>query len=91
MIEVDALTLSMLRSAVAISDRAAVVLIESQGRTCPDACGLRWYDISRLIDEREYCPSSIDMNTEELGWAFARGLIEQHPAHPLLVRITRFP
>jgi hypothetical protein len=73
-------------SAIRIADRAVISDIESAGhRVGP--LGNRLYDVRPMLDEREQPAESIDMFSQALAYALARGLVEQ--AHqPWLVRIV---
>jgi hypothetical protein len=83
-------TLALACTAASIADRAVVCDIESEAVHELEA-GQRWYDIRPMLNEREHSPEFIDMNSEALAWAFARGLIEQHATRKHLVRIARWP
>jgi hypothetical protein len=79
------------RTAQRIADQAVVADVECEGVAEADAAGQRWYDIRPLIDHREHSGQVMDINSERLAYAFARQLIERHPQHAHLVRITRAP
>lgn len=58
------------------------------------ACAVRvdnaqWWDLRPMLDDREHPPQSIDMASQALIYAFARGLITRHPQQQHLVRINR--
>ncbi len=86
------LTAALVHSALCIADRAVVADIESAGLVYrPTAGGTRWYDVSVLLNPHEHCPEFIDMASEALAYAHARGLITSHPDYPERVRIARRP
>lgn len=85
-------TAALVHSALCIADRAVVADIKSVGLVyVPIPGGTRWYDVSGLLSPDEHCPEAIDMASEALAYAHARGLITSHPDYPLRVRIARQP
>lgn len=79
---------SAAQSMARIADRAVIADIETEGvRVGPLA--ERRYDIRPMLDEREHCPQDIDMASEALGYAVARGLVTfDDAAQPWLARIV---
>lgn len=85
-------TSAVVHRALCIADRAVVADIESVGLVYrPTPGGTRWYDVTAWLDPHEHCPEAIDMASEALAYAHARGLITAHPDYPHRVRITRRP
>lgn len=73
-------------SAIRIADRAVIADIETNGvRVGPR--GDRLYDVRPMLDQREHGPESVDMASEALAYALARGLVQQ-AGEPWLVRIV---
>lgn len=68
-----------------LADAYAVSDIESNA--CPvQADGVRHYDISLMIDEREVPGELLDLARAAIGYALARRLFVQHPHRPCLLR-----
>lgn len=78
---------ALVASATAIADRAVIADIETEG----DLVGApedRCYDIRPLIDEREHSEATLDMVSQALAYAIARGLIVFDRGQPWLARIA---
>jgi hypothetical protein len=76
---------------VRLADRAVISDIEVLGERVYLHPHERWYDISALFSPQEYCAQSLDMHSEGLAWAVARGLVQPHADHPHVVRIVNQP
>ena len=48
-----------------------------------------WWDIRPMLDPRELCDESIDMNRQALDYARRRGLVHAHPEYEYLLRIVK--
>lgn len=75
------------RLAHQLADAAAVSDIECNAVAHHEG-GTRWLDTRPMVDPNEQPPECIDMATAALQYARLRGLIQQHPQHQHLVRIT---
>lgn len=73
----------LVASALRIADRATVDDIKSFGARTEGGA----YDVRPMLDERERSGHSIDMASEALAYALARGLVTQGE-QPWLVRIV---
>lgn len=80
--DIDALA-QRLAAAACIADieTGAVPQTDKQGRC--------WYDMRPMLDPREVCDDTLEMNRQSLDYALGRGLISAHPLLPHLVRIVR--
>lgn len=75
-----------------IADRAVVCDIESECvRERMGPANAWYYDTRPMLDLREQGPEGVDMARQALAYAAERRLIEPHPLHTHLVRITRMP
>lgn len=73
----------------AIADRAVITDIEIHGLRI-GAPSERRYDVRPMLDEREVGPECVDMASEGLAYAIARGLVVvDDPIAPWLVRIAQ--
>lgn len=79
-----------LRDSVALADRYVIADIESlareSGRT-PN--GRRVYDLRPLLDPREQCCQTLDMMSQAVRYAYARGLIAPAADHLHVVVILK--
>lgn len=73
--------------AYTLADRACICDIECNS-VYAHLDGLRWLDIRAMTDPREMCDDVIEMHTQALAYAEARGLFTKHPEHAHLVRIN---
>lgn len=78
---------ALVATAAAIADRAVIADIETEGVSVGPA-GDRCYDIRSLIDEREHAGEVVDMVSEALAYAIARGLIVFDRGQPWLARVV---
>lgn len=81
--------LQHLEHGLEIANRAVVCDIESECVRVDMGDSLRWYDTRPMVDPREHSPDCIDMATQALHYGEQAGLIERHPAHRHLVRVTQ--
>ena len=71
-----------------IADRACIADIENEAvAICVE--GVSWWDTRRMLDKGWMCDEEVEMNTQALAYAEARGLFASHPDHPYLVRIKQ--
>ena len=70
-----------------IADRAVICDIESEG-VAEGPRHLRCYDIRPMLDAREHSHEVVDMFSEALAYAIARGLVLMDEARPGFVRIV---
>lgn len=75
------------RLAHAIADRACVDDIRSMAASAPGG----YWDTRPMLDSREHSAAWIDMAQQALDYAHLRGLLQRHPLHDHLVRITHVP
>lgn len=82
--------IAVLRSALAIANRAVVEDIEDEC-TFHWAGGHAWYDLTPMTDPREHSPQVCDMATEAIRYGIESGLLVRHPDPelPHLVRIVQ--
>lgn len=75
-------------SSIRIADRAVITDIETEAiRVGPSSA--RTYDVRVLLDEREQPAELVDMYSEALAYALARGIVvRESEAQPWLVRIV---
>lgn len=50
--------------------------------------GLRWHDVTPMLSEHEHAPQVIDMHRACIAYALYWGVVQQHPRHPHLLRVT---
>lgn len=80
--------LDVLLCARDLADRAVIADIETEGIATTDEQGTRWYDVRHLLDPREQPSECIDMFSQAVSYALARGLISVSSAAPHLLRIN---
>lgn len=76
-----------IRLAHQLADAWAVSDIECNS-VSTELDGARWHDTRPMTDPREHAPEVVDMATAALAYARLRGLVQAHPQHAHLVRIT---
>lgn len=74
-----------------LADAAVLCDIETEGVHITDLDGTRWIDVRPMLDPREHAPEVIDMATQALAYAAARGLVRPHPEHEHYVQVLRAP
>lgn len=74
----------VITSAFLLANRYVVSDIETNCVRCGE-----WLDTRAAVDPREHSPECIDMMVEALRYAEKVGLVERHPQHRYLVRLTR--
>lgn len=78
---------NLIASMAAIADRAVIADIETEGVRVGQRKA-RCYDIRPMLDEREHSPQSIDMASEALAYAIARGIVAFDQGEPWLARVV---
>ena len=82
------------RLAFAIADRESVAAITEQCQAATldesTATSPQWLHLAPMLSTHEHCAQVLDMNTQVLAYARARGLIQHHPHNVHLVRVTHY-
>lgn len=84
-----ALALELVADAFRIANEAVVSDIETSAwPTTSMGDGRTWYDVRPMLDATHCNEEELLLNARSLQFAMASGVVETHPQHPHLMRVT---